>query len=75
MSPGSVNEKLSFFIGEYDGNSRVSPGGGLEHEGEHIEVIEMPFPEALGMIDRGEIIDAKTIMILQYAALHRVLRA
>ena len=75
MSPGSVTEKLSFFIGEYDASSRVSAGGGLAHEGEDIEVMELAFPDALAMIARGEIIDAKTIMILQHAALSGAMRA
>jgi GDP-mannose pyrophosphatase NudK len=75
MSPGSVTEKLSFFIGEYDAASKVAAGGGLAHEGEDIEVMELAFPEAMGMICRGEIIDAKTIMILQQAALSGVMRA
>ena len=74
MSPGSVTEKLSFFIGEYDPSSKISTGGGLAHEGEDIEVIEIAFPEAMAMIARGEIIDAKTIMILQHAALSGTLR-
>jgi len=75
MSPGSVTEKLSFFIGEYDATSRISSGGGLAHEGEDIEVMEIAFPKAMTMIERGEIIDAKTIMILQYAALSGTLKA
>lgn len=69
MSPGSVNEKLSFFIGTYSPNDRVSDGGGLEHEGEDIEVMELPFATALEMVRSGEIIDAKTIMLIQHAAL------
>lgn len=69
MSPGSVNEKLAFFIGTYDAGDRVSAGGGLVHEGEEIEVIELAFGEALAMVRRGEIADAKTIMLLQHAAL------
>lgn len=70
MSPGSVTEKLHFFIAEYDASTKVGEGGGLEGEGEDIEVVEIDFPEALAMIERGEIVDAKTIMLLQYAALH-----
>ena len=69
MSPGSVTEKLHFYIGEYDASMRVSEGGGLEHEGEDLEVIEMPLASALEAIERGDIIDGKTIMLLQYAAL------
>lgn len=70
MSPGSVTEKLYFFIGEYDASSKVGHGGGLADEGEDIEVIEMPLRDALLAVERGEIVDAKTIMLLQYAALH-----
>lgn len=69
MSPGSVTEKLFFFVAEYDASSKVSQGGGIEAEGEDIEVLELAFDEALAMIRRGEIIDGKTIMLLQYAAL------
>lgn len=67
MSPGSVTEKLHFFIAEYTAGDRVSGGGGVAHEGEDIEVLELPFAEALAMIDRGEIVDGKTIMLLLYA--------
>jgi nudix-type nucleoside diphosphatase (YffH/AdpP family) len=70
MSPGSVTEKLFFFVAEYDAASKVSAGGGIEAEGEDIEVIELPFEEALAMIRRGDIVDGKTIMLLQYAAIH-----
>lgn len=75
MSPGSVTERLSFFVGTYEPASRVSAGGGLEHEGEDIEVLEMPFAEALAMVERGEIVDAKTIMLLQHVALRGGLAA
>lgn len=70
MSPGSVTEKLYFFVAEYE--TRQSDGGGLLDDGEDIEVLELPFDEALHMIERGEIVDAKTIMLLQYAALHHL---
>lgn len=68
-SPGALTEKLHLFIGEYDRGDTVSDGGGLAHEGEDIEVVEMPFAETLQMIERGEIIDAKTVLLLQHAAL------
>lgn len=68
-SPGSVTEKLHLFIAEYDADSRVSAGGGLADEGEDIEVLEMPFAEAMAMLRRGEIADAKTIILLQHLAL------
>ena len=69
-SPGAVTEKLHFFVAEYEPEMRVSDGGGLEHEGEDIEVLELPIESALAMISDGRIVDAKTIMLLQYAALH-----
>lgn len=68
-SPGSVTEKLSLFIAEYDAKSRVSAGGGLVDEGEDIEVLELPFDAAFAMIGTGEIEDAKTIMLLQHVRL------
>jgi len=70
MSPGSVTEKLHFFVAEYDASQKVGDGGGLEGEGEDIEVLELPFDEAMGMVRQGEIVDGKTIMLLQYAAMH-----
>jgi nudix-type nucleoside diphosphatase (YffH/AdpP family) len=70
MSPGSVTEKLHFFVAEYDASQKVSDGGGLIGEGEDIEVLELPFDEAMAMIRRGDIVDGKTIMLLQYAAMH-----
>ena len=70
MSPGSVTEKLYFYVAEYDSQQRMGSGGGLEQEGEDIEVLELPFAQALAMMRSGEIQDAKTIMLLQYAALH-----
>jgi nudix-type nucleoside diphosphatase (YffH/AdpP family) len=70
MSPGAVTEKLHFFVAEYDAAMRVSDGGGLADEGEDIEVVELSIDEALAMIPDGRIVDAKTILLLQYAALH-----
>jgi nudix-type nucleoside diphosphatase (YffH/AdpP family) len=69
MSPGSVTEKLYFYVGEYDASMRVTDGGGLEAEGEDLEVIEIPLRTALQMVETGEIVDGKTIMLLQYLAL------
>lgn len=66
MSPGSVTEKLHFFIAEYSPENRVSAGGGIEAEGEDIEVLEMPIADALAAIDNGVIIDGKTIMLLYH---------
>ncbi len=70
MSPGSVTERLHFFVGEYHAESKIGSGGGLEQEGEDIEVIEMDADKALAMTASGEIMDAKTIMLLQYLHLH-----
>ncbi|MCT6719000.1 NUDIX domain-containing protein [Acidovorax sp. K2F] len=69
MSPGSVTEKLHFFVAEYEPGDRIRSGGGLEGEGEDIEVIEMPLADALAGIANGTIQDGKTIMLLQYVAL------
>jgi len=73
MSPGSVTEILHFFIAEYSTEMKIADGGGLEDEGENIEVLELPFDEALTMIDSGEIKDAKTIMLLQHLRLKNIL--
>ncbi|MEX2235523.1 MAG: GDP-mannose pyrophosphatase NudK [Cyclobacteriaceae bacterium] len=70
MSPGSVTEILYFFIGEYSKDQKVNQGGGVDHEQENIEVLELNFAKAFGMIRSGEIKDAKTIMLLQYAKLN-----
>ncbi|HEX9151421.1 MAG TPA: GDP-mannose pyrophosphatase NudK [Flavobacterium sp.] len=67
MSPGAVTEILYLFVGEYDQSMKVSDGGGVEHEEENIDVLEMSYEEAYTMIETGEINDAKTIMLLQYA--------
>ncbi|KHJ66935.1 GDP-mannose pyrophosphatase [Pantoea rodasii] len=70
MSPGSVTEKLYFFIAEYADEDRQGAGGGVEEEGEDIEVLEWPLSQALAAIRSGEIMDAKTIMLLQHLALN-----
>ncbi|MCR9262635.1 MAG: NUDIX domain-containing protein [Flavobacteriaceae bacterium] len=72
MSPGSVTEILYFFIGQYEDAMKVSEGGGAEDETENIEVLEMDFHEALRMMETGEIKDAKTIMLLQYAQINNL---
>ncbi len=69
MSPGAVTEKIHFFVAEYEPEMRIGSGGGLADEGEDIEVLELPLKEALAMVDDGRIVDAKTIILLQYAAL------
>ncbi len=73
MSPGSVTEILHFFIAEYSNEMKVAEGGGLEEEGENIEVLELDFEKALAMIDSGEINDAKTIILLQHLRIKSIL--
>jgi GDP-mannose pyrophosphatase NudK len=73
MSPGSVTERLFFFVAEYSAATRVSEGGGDIREGEDIEVLEILLDDALHMIETGEVADGKTIMLLQYAKLARLL--
>lgn len=75
MSPGSVTEILHFFVAEYDEDMAVGAGGGLDEEQENIEVMELPYRQALQMVDSGDIRDAKTIMLLQYAQIHGLLQA
>lgn len=70
MSPGSVTEILYFFVAAYDAAMKHTAGGGVEEEQEDIEVLEMGFDDAVGQIRTGQIKDAKTIMLLQYAQLH-----
>lgn len=72
MSPGSVTERLYFFVGEYFDNDKVGDGGGVEADGEEIEVLEMTLDEALACVESGAIMDGKTIMLLQYAKLRRL---
>lgn len=69
MSPGSVTECLHFYAAAYTPASRTDAGGGAAEEGEDIEVLELPFDRALGMIQSGRICDAKTIMLLYWAAI------
>lgn len=69
MSPGSVTEILYFFIAEYSKEMKLSDGGGLEHEEENIEVLELDIKDAMIRMETGEIKDAKTIMLLQYVRL------
>ncbi|SHG35235.1 nudix-type nucleoside diphosphatase, YffH/AdpP family [Flavobacterium fluvii] len=72
MSPGAVTEILYLFVGEYDESMKVHEGGGLDAEQEHIEVIELSFDNAYAMIATGEIKDAKTVMLLQYAKINKL---
>ncbi|MEU4512246.1 NUDIX domain-containing protein [Nonomuraea wenchangensis] len=70
MSPGSITERLHFYAAPYDSTTRTSNGGGIAEEGEDIEVVELGFDHALRLVRDGGIADAKTIMLLQWAALH-----
>jgi nudix-type nucleoside diphosphatase (YffH/AdpP family) len=72
MSPGSVTERLHYYVAEYSDALKVSSGGGETGEGEDIEVLEIKLAEALAMIETGAIMDGKAIMLLQYAALNRL---
>jgi GDP-mannose pyrophosphatase NudK len=73
MSPGSVTEVIYFFIATYTADMKQHAGGGLAHEQEDIEVLELPFEKTLQMIDTGKIKDGKTIMLLQYLRLKNIL--
>ena len=73
MSPGSVTEILYFFVAEYDASMKISEGGGVADEQENIEVLELDFDKACSMMQTGEIRDAKTIMLLQYAQINQLL--
>lgn len=68
MSPGSVTERVHFFTAAYEERDRIGAGGGLEHEGENIEVLEVDIDKAMEMVASGEVADGKTIMLLQHAA-------
>jgi nudix-type nucleoside diphosphatase (YffH/AdpP family) len=72
MSPGSVTEILYFFVAEYSKEMKVNDGGGIEHDQEDIEVLEIALEKAMEMIKTGEIKDGKTIMLLQYAKLQNL---
>ena len=72
-SPGVMTEKMHFFVGEYTDDMKVGAGGGLASEHEDIEVLEIPFEKAVGMLDNGEIVDTRTIVLLQYALIHKLL--
>lgn len=74
MSPGSVTERLHFFIAQFSHSMRKGAGGGVRQEGEDISVLEIPFTDAFKMIDDGRIIDAKTIILIQHVALKGLCR-
>ena len=69
ISPGSVKERLSLFLAEYDSTQHREKGGGIVAEGEDIEVFEVTLDDGMAMIAKGEVIDAKTIILLQAAKL------
>ncbi|WP_242204558.1 NUDIX domain-containing protein [Aestuariivivens insulae] len=74
LSPGIVRERVHLFIATYSDSDKISDtGGGLEAENEEIEVLELPFNEALQMVEDNRIIDARTIMLLQYIKIHKLL--
>lgn len=73
LSPGIVKERVHLFVGEYKDEDKTENGGGLEEENEEIEVLETDFSEALKMIETEEIIDARTIMLLQYVQIHKLI--
>jgi nudix-type nucleoside diphosphatase, YffH/AdpP family len=68
-SPGAYSEKVHFFYAPVSADMKVAEGGGLDHEHEDIELVEVPVREAMAMIEAGEIVDAKTIMLLEWLAL------
>jgi GDP-mannose pyrophosphatase NudK len=72
MSPGSVTERIYFFVGEYQPKDKVSAGGGEATEGEDIETLEITLDRAMEMVETGQICDGKTILLLMHAKLHRL---
>ena len=73
MSPGSVTELVHLFVAEYSKEQKNTEGGGVAEEQEEIDVLELPFAEALQMMKTGEIRDGKTIILLQYAQINRLM--
>lgn len=73
-SPGALTEKLYLFVASYDHTNKVNEGGGLSEENEELEVLELSFERAIEMVGSGEIIDAKTILLLQYAQIKRLMQ-
>ncbi len=73
MTPGAVTEQIHFFIAEYTDNQKKGTGGGVSTEQEDITILEMPFKEAISLLNNGIIKDAKTILLLQYALIHKLL--
>lgn len=75
MSPGAYTELVHFYVATYKPEQQTADGGGLVSEHEHIEVVEILFKDAYAMIANGEIVDGKTILLLQYAQIHRLLES
>lgn len=73
VSPGAATELMYLYVAEYSPEMKLSQGGGLEEENENIENVELPFMKALEMVRNGEIRDAKTVLLLQYAQLHNLI--
>ncbi|WP_075342787.1 NUDIX domain-containing protein [Tenacibaculum agarivorans] len=73
ISPGATTEKSFMYIAEYSDDMKINDGGGVEEEGEEIEVLELLFPKVLQMIENQEIKDARTTMLIQYAQIHKLL--
>ncbi|WP_228851824.1 NUDIX domain-containing protein [Aegicerativicinus sediminis] len=73
MTPAAVTEKIYYFIAPYTDDMKVSEGGGVAEEHEDIKVLEMPFSEAVSKIESGEIVDAKTVILLQYAQIQKLM--
>ena len=71
-TPGAVTEKIHYFIAEYSSDMKISEGGGLEDETEEIEVLEMDFEKAIQLVSNGDICDAKTVILLQYAQVNNL---
>lgn len=71
MSPGSVTERVAFFVAEYTPTDRISDGGGLAGEGEDIEVLELELEDAYRGLSDGRVVDGKTGLLLQWAMLNR----
>ncbi|MEF3078952.1 NUDIX domain-containing protein [Winogradskyella poriferorum] len=72
-TPGGSTERFSCFVGEYTGEMKINEGGGLDTENEDIEILEIPFTKAIEMMANGNIIDAKTIMLLQHAQINKLI--
>lgn len=71
MSPGSVTEKLFFYLAEYSADTERLLGGGIDDE--EIDILEMPLAQAMELVRTGDIMDGKTIMLLQYLQLRQLM--